>query len=128
MHRTAHLLVSFATVATAALWAPVASAEPTEATVTVAQPEKNSLFGGAAVEAEQLGAQRGGDLQIINASTKNTNNLTGTFSGGDAGLSSGQNYISHGAFANAAGIPVVMQNTGNNVLLQQSTIVNLQVK
>ena len=39
----------------------------------------------------------------------------------------GSNVIRDGAFTNASGIPVVIQNTGANVLIQNSTIVNLQL-
>lgn len=40
----------------------------------------------------------------------------------------GSNAIRDGAFSNASGIPVVIQNTGANVLIQNSTIVNLQIR
>jgi hypothetical protein len=36
--------------------------------------------------------------------------------------------IDAGSFANMSGIPVVIQNTGANVLIQNSTVVNLQMK
>jgi hypothetical protein len=39
---------------------------------------------------------------------------------------SGQNSISGGAFSNAAGISTVIQNSGNNVLIQNGTAVNVQ--
>ena len=39
----------------------------------------------------------------------------------------GSNAVRDGAFANASGIPVVIQNTGANVLIQNSTIVNVQL-
>lgn len=40
----------------------------------------------------------------------------------------GGNVISEGAFANASGVPMVIQNSGNNVLIQNATIVNVEVK
>lgn len=40
----------------------------------------------------------------------------------------GVNSISEGAFSNASGLPIVIQNSGNNVLIQNSTIVNVQFK
>jgi hypothetical protein len=39
----------------------------------------------------------------------------------------GPNTISAGSFANMSGIPVVIQNSGANVLIQNATIVNLQL-
>ena len=43
-------------------------------------------------------------------------------------VTTGNNAISEGAFANTSGLPMVVQNTGNNVLIQNATIVNVQVK
>ena len=43
-------------------------------------------------------------------------------------LTTGSNAISDGAFAGASGLPIVVQNSGNNVLIQNSTILNLNVK
>ena len=40
----------------------------------------------------------------------------------------GSNAIREGSFANASGIPVVIQNTGANVLIQNSTVVNIQLR
>jgi hypothetical protein len=40
----------------------------------------------------------------------------------------GANSIDAGSFANMAGIPVVIQNSGANVLIQSATIINLQFK
>jgi hypothetical protein len=42
-------------------------------------------------------------------------------------LSTGSNLISDGAFSGATGFPMVIQNTGNNVLIQSATIINVQV-
>lgn len=41
---------------------------------------------------------------------------------------SGNNVIADGAFANTSGFPMVVQNSGSNVLIQNATIVNVQVK
>lgn len=43
-------------------------------------------------------------------------------------VTTGANFISEGSFSNAGGVPMVVQNTGNNVLIQNSTILNIQVK
>ncbi|WP_194436952.1 carbon storage regulator [Vibrio fluminensis] len=40
----------------------------------------------------------------------------------------GSNYIGAGALESASGITNVIQNTGNNVLIQNSTVVNLTLK
>ena len=41
---------------------------------------------------------------------------------------SGNNILSPGAFADSSGLSSVIQNTGNNVLIQNSTVVNLTLK
>ncbi|HPO18637.1 MAG TPA: hypothetical protein PLO07_05535 [Rubrivivax sp.] len=43
-------------------------------------------------------------------------------------LTTGSNAITEGSFSGMVGIPVVVQNTGNGVLIQNATIINLQVK
>ena len=40
----------------------------------------------------------------------------------------GTNDISAGAFANMSGLPVVIQNSGANVLIQNATVINLQLQ
>jgi hypothetical protein len=56
------------------------------------------------------------------------NNSSGTVQANVAtNLTTGSNTISQGAFSNSSGIPMVIQNSGNNVLIQNSTILNLQL-
>lgn len=43
-------------------------------------------------------------------------------------LTTGSNWITDGSLAGASGFPTVVQNSGNNVLIQNSTIINLQVQ
>jgi hypothetical protein len=43
-------------------------------------------------------------------------------------LTTGSNYIAEGSFAGAAGFATAVQNSGNNVLIQNATIINLQVQ
>ena len=43
-------------------------------------------------------------------------------------VSTGNNVISDSAFQGSSGLPMVVQNTGNNVLIQNATIVNVQLK
>ncbi len=70
-----------------------------------------------------LAAQRGG------TDTRGDATLQGTVTGNQAiNVTTGGNVIGGGAFAGATGVPVVVQNTGNNVLVQSSIIVNVQLK
>lgn len=72
----------------------------------------------------QLDGLRGGfDL------VKNDMQLSGTVTGNSAvNVLSGGNAIADGAFANASGLPMVIQNSGSNVSIQNATIVNIQLK
>jgi hypothetical protein len=40
----------------------------------------------------------------------------------------GSNSIAGDSFAGAAGVPMVIQNTGNSVLIQNATILNVQFR
>jgi len=79
---------------------------------------------GAAVSAGQLAAWRGGADTV-----SNDMHLSGAVSGNAAlNVTSGMNIISSGSFSNAAGLPVAIQNSGANVLIQNATIINLQLQ
>ncbi len=43
-------------------------------------------------------------------------------------VSSGNNTIDSGSFANMSGLPMVIQNSGANVLIQNATVINLQLR
>jgi hypothetical protein len=43
-------------------------------------------------------------------------------------VSTGMNWIGGGSFGNAAGLPIVIQNSGNSVLIQNATVVNVQMQ
>ncbi len=91
---------------------------------TEARPERRvALLSAAVITDQQLATARGGtDVHV------NQNTATGTVAGNVASqLTTGSNAISNSAFSNSAGIPIVIQNTGNNVLIQNSTILNLQL-
>ena len=68
-----------------------------------------------------LEGQRGG------TDTHNDMNVNGSVANNTAtNVVTGNNTIDAGSFANMSGIPVVIQNTGANVLIQSATIINLQ--
>lgn len=78
---------------------------------------------GPAADLGKLERSRGG------ADTKNDMKLDGVVTGNSAtNVSTGNNVIDSGAFSNMSGIPVVIQNSGANVLIQSATIINLQFK
>lgn len=41
---------------------------------------------------------------------------------------SGENSIGEGAFTGASGLPIVIQNSGNNVLIQNNVVLNVTIR
>ena len=75
-----------------------------------------------AVDLERLGHERGRADTVVN-DTK----LNGDVANNSAvNVSTGSNTIDAGSFSNMSGIPVVIQNSGANVLIQNATVINLQ--
>jgi hypothetical protein len=103
---------------------PETAAVPAAADRTAQAQDK--LGFGPAADLGKLEHSRGGtDTYNIN----NNANLNGVVTGNSAwNVVTGSNSIDSGAFANMQGIPVVIQNSGANVLIQSATIVNLQFK
>jgi hypothetical protein len=103
-----------------AQWPVIANAD---APASASASRLNEILQSDAVDAGALAAQRGGTDVASTAAQDGAvsgNRATNTVSGG--------NVIASGAFANASGLPMVIQNSGNNVLIQNSTIVNVQFK
>lgn len=97
----------------AAALAQTAPARPTAPGVDFATP----------VNTATLASQRGGAQLVRNDMT-----LTGTTADNSArNVNTGSNAISAGAFANMNGLPVVIQNSGANVLIQSAVILHLQM-
>ena len=94
-----------------------------QAAAAKSSPDSAALLSAAVIGDALLAKERGGtDTQL------SQNNSNGAVSGNVASqLTTGSNSISSSAFSNSSGIPIVIQNTGNNVLIQNSTILNLQL-
>jgi hypothetical protein len=85
-------------------------------------PEPGTL--GAAIPETQLASNRGGHTLELN-----TNNLDAQLYENQAIANvTGNNFITNGAFSGANGMPTVIQNSGNNVLIQNATILNLKLQ
>lgn len=78
---------------------------------------------GAKLSSEALDSQRGGEM-IINEIDERAD----LFDNSAINNVTGSNFITDNAFGGAAGLPVAVQNTGNNVIIQNSFIVNLQMQ
>ena len=70
-----------------------------------------------------LGDYRGGSVLVHNDMT-----LDGTTASNTAiNVATGANTISAGSFSNMSGMPLVIQNSGANVLIQNAVILHLQM-
>jgi hypothetical protein len=88
----------------------------------VAPPATVDGFG-QAVSASALQHYSGGTL------VQNNQNITGTVTGNTASqITTGDNSVSGNSLQGATGLPSIVQNTGNNVLIQTGVIVNVQLK
>jgi hypothetical protein len=112
---SAVLLAFFASTASADDKVPVRTSEP--ATANWPAPAASA----------RLAGQRGGADTLNTQSAQST--LSATVSDNAArNVVTGNNVIDNGAFANMSGLPMVIQNTGANVLIQNSTVINLQMR
>ncbi len=85
--------------------------------------ERTNPLGIKPVDGKALSANRGG------AKVTNDMVLNGVVADNRVSdATTGHNVISDGAFSNSVGLPMVIQNSGNGVLIQNATIVNVQVK
>jgi hypothetical protein len=96
---------------------------PASASATTVPPRDDDRLG-SALSDNRLSAQRGGqDAQLgeIKARSVVTDNTAHH-------LTTGTNTITDGAFSQTSGMPMVIQNSGNNVSIQNSTVLNLQLR
>lgn len=85
-------------------------------------PETGAL--GPVVLDTQLAENRGGFTLELN-----TNNLNGQVYDNQAIANvTGSNAITSSAFSGASGLPTVIQNSGNNVLIQNATVLNVKLQ
>lgn len=84
-------------------------------------------FWGPPVSLAQLETERGGTdagMPTINANQLNAK----LFDTSATGNITGTNSIRDAAFAGATGFPTVIQNSGNNVIIQNGAVLNLTLK
>ena len=92
--------------------------------VRSAQEEASPAGWGKTADSAKLADLRGGADAIHNEAT-----LGGTVASNSAtNVTTGMNIIDNGSFANSSGLPVVIQNSGANVLIQNATVINLQLQ
>ena len=100
-----------------------AAAQVTAAGDPPAQADEPVAFIATPVDSATLDGYRGGAEFVRNDMT-----LNGTTANNSArNVDTGDNTISSGSFANMSGLPVVIQNSGANVLIQNAVIVHVQM-
>lgn len=86
---------------------------------TAASPAPRGF--GAALASEALDRFRGGsEVQLSDIRVKGT-----LYDASASDLQTGSNMITSGAFSNTVGFPMTIQNSGNNVLIQNATTINV---
>jgi hypothetical protein len=106
--------------------ARAALAQPVTVAAAPAPARIDGMDFGQAADLGKLEQSRGG---TDTSNVSNWTQLNGAVTNNSAtNVVTGNNTIDAGSFANMAGIPTVIQNSGANVLIQSSTTVNLQFK
>lgn len=98
--------------------APAGADQGTDLSVS---DQGESMLGSAAVADEQLDQLRGRQTVF------NSNEVDGQLYNNEAVSNvTGSNFVTDGSFAGMSGFSTVIQNSGNNVLIQNATVLNLQ--
>lgn len=83
--------------------------------------DQGASFLGSAIADEQLDQLRG------QRTVFNSNDVDGQLYNNEATSNvTGGNFVTDGSFAGMSGFSTVIQNSGNNVLIQNATVLNLQ--
>ena len=123
-------------VALTALLSSQGVAAEEEAVVTIVPSTRITVSmptGAAAARVNPLGTKPLDSKRLSNrrggTDAFNEMQLKGTVADNRAiNVTTGSNVVTEGAFVGMVGLPLVVQNTGNNVLVQNATIINVQVK
>jgi hypothetical protein len=107
----------------------LADDQPVADKAPVSSPALVALEGAKTLDAAELGEQRAKAKLEIDKLTLIAPQQNGVVAGNSAvNTTTGANAISDAAFAGASGIVNTIQNTGNNVLIQSSTVVNVALQ
>jgi hypothetical protein len=112
--------------------APATQAGDEAGVTAAAQEESDSLVAFATatpVSTETLDELSGKAQLQVDKIQINDQDLNGVLTDNVAiGNQTGQNIIAEGAYTDSAGFMTTIQNTGNNVLIQNATIINVTVE
>jgi len=102
---------------------------PVAVYVAASRSEGESDVLGQGVDSSTLADMSGGANVTNTTNITQTTTLTGNVSDDYAShIVSGDNVITGDSLSNATGIPIVIQNSGSNVLIQNATVLNVQFK
>jgi hypothetical protein len=119
----------YATVIGLATAVLAAGAQADDKTAAGTPPAVIAFEGAKALDSVELGEQRAKAKLEIDKLTLIAPAQNGVVAGNSAvNTTTGANSVSDAAFAGAAGIVNTIQNTGNNVLIQSSTVVNVSLQ
>ena len=137
MRATTKVLITVLVLLGGFTMAQGAFAEPVPALLVVLENGSEALVTGDALSSQDLEGLNGRkgvniDIKDVNAIFSNTdqqgflglNSIEAT----DSSFTTGNNSIGGGAFTNMNGIATVIQNSGNQVLIQNATVVDVIVK
>jgi hypothetical protein len=128
---TSHKLHAAVLASAMVIAAPLAKAQvtyvepvvPASASATAVAPLADDRLGSALGD-HRLSAQRGGqEVQLSDIKARSVVSENSAHH-----LTTGNNTVTQGAFGHTSGIPMLIQNSGNNVSIQNSTILNLQLR
>ena len=123
----------FAVVALMFQVTTAAADEPSESTVSSDEANVSSemleVFADKApLSGDELNTQRAKAVEVDRVQINDQETVGGVWNNTATGNDTGNNIISEGAFTDTAGFVGTIQNTGNNVLIQNSTIINVAVE
>ncbi len=90
-----------------------------------------SLIFSRSISEDTLAGERGGRQDETAVQTQVINNISTNGHMENISVNNsvtGDNAVTGGSFANSHGFPMVIQNTGNGVLIQNSTILNVTIE
>jgi hypothetical protein len=103
---------------------PVTAVAADDAAAEAAAGQVDALAGAVAIDGDSLEQYRGGaELNLYDIRSDGVVRDNQAYN-----LSTGSNFIADGSFAGASGFATAVQNSGNNVLIQNATIINVQVR
>lgn len=112
-----------------------ATGYPAESVNSISEKQVDMMELGQVLSDESLGAETGrqdiiiGDMDVQLTDVKNNAQMEGNIlSATNSTFSNGANSIGQGAFANSTGFVTVIQNSGNQVLIKNDTVLNLFIK